>query len=139
MAVAARLIPADSLGPSAAEAGVVDYIERALIGWHAATLETYKEGIEALDAMARERCGNAFAGLTASAQDELLQAFEQSTRPAERAFFELVRDHVIEGMFADPHWGGNIGEAGWRLLGYPGPRQAWSEESQQLDVESVNR
>src|SRR4029078_6077106 len=37
-------------------------------------------------------------------------------------------------MFGDPLWGGNAGHAGWRLLGYPGPRLEWTEAEQQLDV-----
>jgi gluconate 2-dehydrogenase gamma chain len=47
-------------------------------------------------------------------------------------FFELVRQHALEGMFGDPSWGGNAGMVGWALLGYQGPKQVWSEEEQQL-------
>ena len=50
------------------------------------------------------------------------------------AFFELVRAHVLEGMFGDPSYGGNIDHAGWRLLDYPGPRRLWTAREQALDV-----
>jgi gluconate 2-dehydrogenase gamma chain len=133
-AIAARLIPADALGPGAAEAGAVVYIERALEGAYAIHRERYLSGVRALDAAARSEAGSAFAALDGEAQDELLAGFETSEHREERAFFELVREHVIEGMFGDPDWGGNVGRAGWALVDYPGPRRTWSEQEQQLDV-----
>ncbi len=47
-------------------------------------------------------------------------------------FFAELRQRAIEGMFGDPAWGGNIDGAGWRLLGYTGPRLAWSVEDQRI-------
>ena len=47
-------------------------------------------------------------------------------------FFELVRRHLIEGMFGDPRWGGNAEGRGWALVGYPGPRLVWTEADQRL-------
>ena len=31
-----------------------------------------------------------------------------------------MRTHTMEGMFADPLYGGNKDFAGWRLVGFPG-------------------
>jgi hypothetical protein len=118
-AVAARLIPADEHGPSAAQAGAVVYIERALDGAYAEHAATYAAGLAGLEG---------FAALADDAQDHRLRELEGS------AFFELVRAHVFEGMFGDPHWGGNADQAGWRLLGYPGPRREWTAEEQALDA-----
>jgi gluconate 2-dehydrogenase gamma chain len=53
-------------------------------------------------------------------------------RGADPAFFELVRRHVMEGMFGDPAYGGNRDRAGWELLGYAGPRLVWTEAEQRL-------
>ena len=118
-AVAARLIPADEHGPSAAQAGAVTYIERALAGPYAEHAATYAAGLAGLAG---------FAALAADAQDDRLRELEGT------AFFELVRAHVLEGMFGDPRWGGNAGQAGWRLLGYQGPRRAWTAQEQALDA-----
>ena len=38
------------------------------------------------------------------------------------AFFASVRAHTILGFLADPKYGGNRDFAGWKLVGYPGPR-----------------
>jgi gluconate 2-dehydrogenase gamma chain len=35
-------------------------------------------------------------------------------------FFELVWQHLREGLFADPIHGGNRDLAGWKLIGFPG-------------------
>ena len=118
--MAARLIPADEHGPSATQAGAVVYIERALDGPYAEHAAAYAAGLAAL---------GDFAALGADAQDDVLRELEGS------AFFELVRAHVLEGMFGDPRWGGNADHAGWRLLGYPGPRREWTAEEQALDAE----
>lgn len=126
-AIAERLIPSDELGPGAGSSGAPAYIERALGGPYADLLGAYRAGLDALGAAA-------FATLAPERQDELLAGLETSELPAERAFFELVRAHVLEGMFGDPAWGGNRDGAGWRLIDYPGPRRAWSEHEQQLDV-----
>jgi gluconate 2-dehydrogenase gamma chain len=118
-AIADRLIPADAHGPSATQAGAVTYIERALRGPYAEHAATYAAGLAELDG---------FAALSAHEQDERLRAIEGT------AFFELVRAHVLEGMFGDPSYGGNRDGAGWRLLDYPGPRRVWTEAEQALDV-----
>jgi gluconate 2-dehydrogenase gamma chain len=39
-----------------------------------------------------------------------------------------VRTHTMEGMFADPAYGGNKDFAGWRLVGFPGAQMAFSAE-----------
>src|ERR671921_679058 len=44
----------------------------------------------------------------------------------ERDFFKMLRDHLQEGLFADPAHGGNRGKLGWKLLGHPG---IWFENS----------
>jgi hypothetical protein len=123
-AVAVRLFPADETGPGACEAGAVDYIVRSLGQGYEQHRAVYADGLKELAAVG-------FAGLPADRQDAILAALEREADP----FFELVRRHVIEGMFCDPTWGGNAGGAGWDLLGYPGPRHVWTEADQELGLE----
>ncbi|WP_188756644.1 gluconate 2-dehydrogenase subunit 3 family protein [Microbacterium album] len=60
-------------------------------------------------------------------ESRLAQAAERAFGDVDPgAFFDRIRTDTIEGMFADPHYGGNRGMAGWALIGYPGPRRAWS-------------
>jgi gluconate 2-dehydrogenase gamma chain len=51
---------------------------------------------------------------------ELLKAWEKDKKP----FFETIRTATVRGMFSDPVYGGNAGQAGWKLLGYE-HRPAW--------------
>lgn len=41
-------------------------------------------------------------------------------------FFSAAYAHTIEGVFADPAYGGNVNLAGWVLIGYPGAQRAYS-------------
>ncbi|RWZ68002.1 gluconate 2-dehydrogenase subunit 3 family protein [Labedella populi] len=41
-------------------------------------------------------------------------------------FFSTIREDAIEGMFADPSYGGNRNLVGWALIGYPGYQRAWT-------------
>lgn len=115
-AVCARLIPTDDNGPGATEARASHYIDRALGGWLATSRDAYTAGLAAIDTTAQERRGRRFVELPAGDQDAILLALE--TTP----FFALVRTHTIQGMFADPAYGGNANFVGWDLVGYPGVR-----------------
>ena len=129
-AALARLIPSDDGEPGAREAQVIRYVQRALEGVHSGHLAAYRRGLSDLDELALARFGAAFAALADARQDAVL-------RDAERAhadFFELARLHAIEGMFGDPRWGGNAQLAGWRLLGYAGPRAVVEETEQRLEL-----
>jgi gluconate 2-dehydrogenase gamma chain len=55
-----------------------------------------------------------------------------------QSFFGLVRAHTMEGLFADPIYGGNRDFAGWRAVGYPGPHYVYTEEEQQ-SFEPLNK
>ena len=35
-------------------------------------------------------------------------------------FWNALYQTVMEGMFADPMYGGNKNKAGWKLIGFPG-------------------
>jgi len=129
-AVLERLIPADEHGPGALEAGVAGHVERALADEHRRHRDAYAHGLAALAAAARAAHGEPFERLSAERRDALLAAAERDA--AGDGFFELVRAHAIEGFFGDPSAGGAAGGAGWRLLGYPGPRREWSAADQAL-------
>lgn len=136
-----RIFPSDSSGPGATEAGVVIYIDRQLAGPYGRDKyrytkppfvesvpehgyqgkqnprEIYRDGIA--------RLGD-FTALSPAARDEKLRAIQNT------AFFRLLRQHTIEGMFSDPLHGGNTNMIGWQLIGYPGPRMNYREEIDKL-------
>ena len=133
-AIVERLIPTDETGPGAREAGVSRYILRALASDYRGFCDTYRDGLAAIDAIAQEQDGGAFASLGPQRRDALLLEIEagRAGSPSLAQFFETVRQHAMEGMFGDPRWGGNIDQVGWKLLGYVGPKPVWSAAEQQL-------
>jgi gluconate 2-dehydrogenase gamma chain len=135
-AIVARLIPTDSNGPGAAEAGAAHYIDRALGGALASWRPAYAAGLAAVEAFARASKGAPFVRLSPADQDAVLTAMEHGAAPgftpSSAAFFELLRNHTIQGTFCDPYYGGNANFAGWDLIGYPGVRTFVPAEQQRM-------
>ena len=124
-AFAERLMPGAPGKPGATDANVLNYIDLALAGAYTDQQELYRHGLAALEAHCRKAYGETFAKLAPEQQDETIRALEEGkaesfTWPSGRAFFDTLRTHTMEGMFADPVYGGNRDFAGWKLVGFPG-------------------
>ena len=124
-AFAERLMPGAPDKPGATEAGVLNYIDLALAGAYSDLQDFYRRGLAQLDAYCRKTYNTSFQHLTAAQQDEVLAALDEGKAsgfawPTAQDFFNTVRTHTMEGMFADPLYGGNKDFAGWRLVGFPG-------------------
>ena len=120
-----RLMPGAPGKPGARDAGVLNYIDLALAGAYADLQDFYRRGLAQLDAYCHATHKQSFTQLDPARQDEVLAALEQGkapgfTLPRAQEFFNVVRTHTMEGMFADPIYGGNRDFAGWRLVGFPG-------------------
>jgi len=120
-----RLMPGAPDTPGARDAGVLNYIDLALAGAYADLQDFYRRGLAQLDAYCRKTYHGPFVRLDAARQDDVITALEQGkatgfTWPTAQAFFDTIRTHTMEGMFADPIYGGNKDFAGWRLVGFPG-------------------
>jgi gluconate 2-dehydrogenase gamma chain len=130
-AFAERLMPGAPGKPGAGDAGVLNYIDLALAGAYADQQDFYRRGLAALDAYCRKTHGKPLAQLAPAQQDEVIAALEQGkaggfTWPSAQAFFNTLRTHTMEGMFADPIYGGNKDFAGWRLVSFPGAQPLFS-------------
>lgn len=135
VAACERIFPADESGPGATQANVAIYIDRQLAGPYGKDKYRYtqapfvesvpehgyqgKENPQQVYRAGIKTLGKDFATLDGAQQDERLRAQEQTY------FFELLRQHTIEGMFCDPMHGGNAGLIGWQLIGYPGPQMSF--------------
>lgn len=133
-----RLMPGAPGKPGARDAGVLNYIDLALAGAYADLQDFYRRGLAQLDAYCRKTYVQSFVRLAAAQQDEVIQALEEGkagefTWPTAQAFFNTIRTHTMEGMFADPIYGGNKDFAGWRLVGFPGGQLLFTPE----DLEST--
>ena len=124
-ALTERLMPSDPGKPGAREADVLNYIDLALAGAYAELQDFYRRGLASLDAYCRATYKESFVHLAADKQDQVIAALEEGKAsgfswPSAREFFATLRTHTMEGMFADPLYGGNRDFAGWRLVGFPG-------------------
>jgi len=128
-AIVARLIPADENGPGALEARADRYIDRALSGALKSSRAAYTTGLASVNAQAQSLKNAAFSRLSPADQDAVLTNIQQNAA----AFFNLVRNHTIQGTFSDPFYGGNANFIGWDLIGYPGARTTVAANLQLLD------
>jgi gluconate 2-dehydrogenase gamma chain len=148
-----RLIPPDAVGPSALEAGVPGYIDKQLAGAWGAGDRLYRSGpwqpgaptqgyqlpftpAELFRTALRgiradlERAGRAaFEKLTGAEQDAYLTLLQTMPRDLGgipgNVFFESLLGMTIEGYFSDPVYGGNVGMAAWKMIGFPGAYGAY--------------
>jgi gluconate 2-dehydrogenase gamma chain len=148
-AVVDHMIPKDELTPSGTDMGVATFIDRALAGswgkgdrlfqqgpWGKGTANQgyqlpfapaglYRAAIEGSNAYCRKTFGKNFEGCTADQKETFLKDLAAGKITLSgglpgRAFFELLYQNVMEGMFADPIYGGNRDKTGWKMLGFPG-------------------
>src|SRR5712691_1155877 len=130
-----RLMPGAGQ-PGARDAGVLNYIDLALAGAYADLQDFYRRGCAALEEHCRKTYSKSFAQLTAAQQDAVITAMIEGkapsfTWPSSQAFFNTLRTHTMEGMFADPVYGGNKDFAGWRLVGFPGAQPVFTPADMQ--------
>ena len=112
-AIAAAIIP-DGAAPGAREAGVIHFIDRALSSFFAALAPNFRIQLAAFQDACRERNTDiaTFAELSPERRIEFVRTVEQTP------FFEQMRLLTLLGMFSSPVYGGNVGGAGWKLLGF---------------------
>jgi gluconate 2-dehydrogenase gamma chain len=144
-----HMIPADALTPSGTALGIHVYIDRALASgwgqgarlyrqgpWKSGTAnqgyqlpltpaQLWREGIAATDAHCLKAWGRRFDQLASADRQGLLVAMQGGKvsfagGPPARTFFAMAYQNVMEGLFADPIYGGNRDKAGWKMIGFPG-------------------
>src|SRR5262249_20760657 len=130
-AFAERIMPGAPGKPGARDAGVLNYIDLALAGAYQDQQDFYRRGLAALESHCQATYKQSFTQLPAAKQDEVITAMVEGkatgfTWPTAQAFFNTLRTHTMEGMFADPVYGGNKDFAGWRLVGFPGAQPAFT-------------
>jgi gluconate 2-dehydrogenase gamma chain len=126
-----RIMPSAPGKPGARDADVLNYIDLALSGAYAEMQDFYRRSLASLDAHCRSTYKESFVHLAPERQDEVITALEEGkatgfTWPTAKEFFSILRTHTMEGMFADPLYGGNKDFAGWRLVGFPGAQAVFT-------------
>jgi gluconate 2-dehydrogenase gamma chain len=131
-AFAERIMPGAPNMPGARDADVLNYIDLALAGAYTDQQDFYRRGLQQLNDYCQATYKQSFVQLDATKQDAVITALEEGkatgfTYPTAQAFFNTLRTHTMEGMFADPVYGGNKDFAGWRLVGFPGAQPVFTE------------
>ena len=129
-AISACIIPTtDTAG--AHEAGVVFFLDRALVTFARAQQKKYAEGLQEVQAVVRQMFPGTdkFSAATSGQQDKILQLLDRhppagkhSASPhhaAAQSFFETIRVDTIYGFLIDPDSDkhGNRDGAGWKAIG----------------------
>jgi gluconate 2-dehydrogenase gamma chain len=144
-----HMVPADEYSPKGTDLGLNTYIDRALAGgcgkgerlymqgpWKPGVpsqgyqlpltpAALYRAGIAAANAFCVKTYGKRFDRIAESQRQEFLLGLQAGkvtleNGPPARAFFTTMYQNVMEGMFADPIYGGNRNKAGWKMIGFPG-------------------
>jgi Gluconate 2-dehydrogenase subunit 3 len=129
-AVSSRIIPTTDT-PGAREAGVVYFIDRALLTFAKDQQKTCIDGLADLQAhvSATFPGSSKFSALTPGQQDQILQSLDEQasagarrsrrSSPAGNSFFESVRTLTIMGFLIDPGSDrrGNRDAVGWKVIG----------------------
>lgn len=111
-----QIIPADDF-PSASQAGAVNYIDRQLVRHYKPHRETYRQGLERAELLSQTRIGKSLDALGPKQQLAIVTEIAEQ----DKAFFELVRAHTLEGYYGSPRHGGNRDAVSWRMLGLDDP------------------
>jgi len=128
-AISGRIVPTTET-PGAIEAGAAYYIDQALADPYKPQLPRYRRGLGELDRYCVTKYNVTFVALTEAQQDTLLEELEAGKLKEVEGgsqFFELVRRHVMEGVFCEPYYGGNRDLIGWKLVGFPGQRYGYDD------------
>lgn len=161
-AVTERIFPEDDQGPGAIELGVPYFIDKQLTGAWGINHDDYTKGpfepqasdthgpqeklnrgemflngLRRMQEISQEKNDEKFINLEGEQQDEILQSFESGDAKVKGmrsdSFFELLRTTTLEGVYADPAYGGNKDMQAWSMIEYPGPRMGWADEIENED------
>jgi gluconate 2-dehydrogenase gamma chain len=100
-------------------------------GWQVpmAPGDVYRAFLPAYDQYVRKTYAHSYVELDAATQTQALNDLRTgkaviplagSTAFTSVDFFNMFRQNVLEGMLADPAYGGNRGMVGWKWIGFPG-------------------
>ncbi len=91
--------------------------------------DVYRAFLPGFDNYVRHTYGDPYPLLTAAQQTTALTDLQTgkavipiggATAFASSDFYALFRENVLEGMLADPSYGGNKDMVGWKFIGFPG-------------------
>ena len=126
-ALVEQIIPTDEW-PGGKDAGVTNYIDTQLIGPYTRYQEDYRKGLMAIQETCKVKFQKRFEQLPWDEQTRLLETMEDGKMEGEvwkdgfdRKFFDLIRNHSMQGYYGSPRHGGNKKNISYKMmkLDYP--------------------
>ncbi len=126
-AIAEQIIPTDDF-PGGQWANVSNYIDKQLVSYYKHLQLTYREGLSAFQKTTIAMKGKKFEELPFEEQTAILEKMEKGQFSGEywkshpsADFFELLRQHSMQGFYGTPIHGGNKEYISYRMLGLDYP------------------
>ncbi len=126
-AIVEQIIPTDQ-DPGARDAGVVNYIDKQLAGFFRRHAETYRQCLIGVQQTSQALFKNDFEALGWVDQTTVLKALESGQvkeaawkNQSSRGFFDMIRQHTMQGFYGSPRHGGNKGFASFKMIGLDVP------------------
>ncbi len=126
--ISEQIIPTDE-DPGARWAGVVNFVDKQLAGPYKRFLPDYRSGLAGVQETSRAMFGKAFAQLKWDDQTAVLKSLESGKakgatwrRESSSRFFDLIRDHCMQGFYGSPRHGGNRDYVSFRMIGLDYPQ-----------------
>ncbi len=160
-----RIFPADDNGPGAKELGVPYFIDHQLAGEWGSNGREYMQApfytgektqgyqgrlkrkeifdiaLQEMQNFSMKKYQKKFKDLEVEQQDAVLKAFETDevklTTISASAFFKTLFGSTMEGVYADPLYGGNNNMAGWKMKNFPGNQMAYTKIIEQDKFEKM--
>jgi gluconate 2-dehydrogenase gamma chain len=127
-AIVEQIIPTDDF-PGAKWANVSNFIDKQLDTYYRKHQLAYREGLAAFDKTVIQMKGKKFADLPFGEQTTILEKLEAGEFSGDywrdhssASFFDMVRQHSLQGFYGSPVHGGNRGYVSYHMLGIDYPK-----------------
>ena len=133
-AIVEQIIPSDEW-PGAKDAKVTNYIDRQLSSRYKRFQEDYRNGLNFIKLSCEQLFNETFENIYWDKQTQFLKDMEAGSLSElksdkvnsydkliwidgfERTFFNLLRDHTMQGFYGSPRHGGNKDYVSYRMIG----------------------
>jgi len=123
-----QIIPTDDF-PGGKWANVSNFIDKQLITYYSKHQLAYREGLSAFEKTVNQIKGKKFEELPFAEQTTLLEKMEKGEFSGDywkdhssSEFFDLIRQHSLQGFYGSPIHGGNRGYISYHMLGLDYPK-----------------
>jgi len=127
-AIVEQIIPTDDF-PGGKWANVSNFIDKQLISYYSKHQLLYREGLAAIEKTVIQIKGKKFEEIPFPEQTAILEKMEKGEFSGDywkdhspASFFDLLRQHSLQGFYGSPIHGGNRGYISYHMLGLDYPK-----------------